>query len=277
MYQSAVLETIDERKRDPWSVILEPCRYDLDFMIWTLACPRRLGGNPMKTAILLVPALLLSTAVTSLLADEPSGQRVAVDAAPAQRLLAAGRQMISDFKVTHYSHKTLIDREHGICEVDCSGFLVALLKQTSLDHLRQIATRHKQPLAKDFYQTFAPDDGEVPRGWKQIERMQDVEPGDIIAWIKLERAPGDNTGHVLLVEEKPMADSPDQFRVRVLDSTAHGHGHDSRPEGKSGIGRGTIWLDVDDDGQPVAFRWKSRNGRPHEVPIAIGRAVALRK
>jgi hypothetical protein len=185
--------------------------------------------------------------------------------------------MVSDFKVTRYSHKTLIDRERSICEVDCSGFLVTLLRQTSPDHLRQIATTHKRPLAEDFYNTFAPDEREMPRGWKQIERMRDVEPGDIIAWIKLERELGDNTGHVLLVEEKPTADSPDQFRVRVLDSTAHGHGHDSRPEGKSGIGRGTIWLDVDDDGQPIGFRWKSRNGRLHEVPIAIGRAVAIRK
>ncbi len=221
--------------------------------------------------------MLFSTALPRLFADERSGQRVAVGAAPAMRLLAAGRQMVSDFKETRYSHKTLIDREHSICQVDCSGFIVALLKQTSPGHLRQIATRHKRPLAEDFYETFASDEGEVPRGWKQIERMRDVEPGDIIAWIKLEKEPGDNTGHVLLVEEKPTADSLDQFRVRVLDSTAHGHGHDSRTEGKSGIGRGTIWLDVDDDGQPIGFRWKSRTGRLHEVPIAIGRAVAIRK
>jgi hypothetical protein len=231
----------------------------------------------MKMAISLVPALLFSTAVTSLLADQPTAQRVAVDAAPAKRMLATGRQMISDFKVTRYSHKTFIDRDRSICEVDCSGFIVTLLRQTSPNHLRQIATRHKRPLAEDFYETFSPDEGDVPRGWKQIERMRDVEPGDIIAWIKLERESGDNTGHVVLVEEKPTADAPDQFRVRVLDSTAHGHGQDSRPEGKSGIGRGTIWLDVDDDGQPIGFRWKSRTGRLHEVPIAIGRAVALRK
>lgn len=231
----------------------------------------------MKRVIYLVPALLFSTAVSSLLADQPTAQRVAVAAAPAKRMLAAARQMISDFKVTRYSHKTFIDRDRSICEVDCSGFIVTLLKQTSPNHLRQIATRHKRPLAEDFYETFAPDGGEVPRGWKPIERLRDVEPGDIIAWIKLDREPGDNTGHVVLVEEKPTAESRDQFRVRVLDSTAHGHGQDTRPEGTSGIGRGTIWLAVDDDGQPIGFRWKSRNGRLHEVPIAIGRAVAVQK
>ena len=89
-------------------------------------------------------------------------------------------------------------------------------------------------------------------------RLSDVEPGDLIAWIKRDHEPGDNTGHVVLVEEKPTAESPNQFRVRVLDSTAHGHGYDSRPEGKSGIGRGTLWLDADADGRPIGFRWKSR-------------------
>ena len=36
------------------------------------------------------------------------------------------RQMIADFKITRYSHRTLIDRDRGVCEVDCSGFLVAV-------------------------------------------------------------------------------------------------------------------------------------------------------
>jgi hypothetical protein len=83
-------------------------------------------------------------------AAEPE-TRIAAEATPAQRLLAAARQMVGDFKVTRYSHKTLVDRTRGICEVDCSGFIVALLRETSREHLRQIATTHKRPLAEDFY------------------------------------------------------------------------------------------------------------------------------
>jgi hypothetical protein len=211
-----------------------------------------------------------------LLAAEPAS-RSAPDVAPSQKLLAAARQMIGDFKVTRYSHKTFIDRTRGICEVDCSGFIVTLLRQASREHLRQIATTHKRPLAEDFYQAFAPASGETPRGWAPIKRLSAAEPGDLIAWIKRDREPGDNTGHVVMVEEKPTAESPNQFRVRVLDSTLHGHGSDSRPEGKSGIGRGTLWLDANADGRPIGFRWKSRKGQLHEVPIAIGRAVDLGK
>jgi|HubBroStandDraft_6_1064221.scaffolds.fasta_scaffold842967_1 hypothetical protein len=225
----------------------------------------------------LVPPVILafhfSTAIPSLLADRPGDIKVAADGAVSERLLAIAHQMISEFKVTRYSHKTFIDRERSVCEVDCSGFLDSLLKQTSPKHLRQITTRHKRPLAEDFYAAFSAPNGERPRGWKPIRRMQDVERGDIIAWIKREREPGDNTGHVMLVEEKPAIDAPNEFRVRVLDSTMHGHGSDSRPDGKSGIGGGTIWLDVDGEGRPIGYRWKSRSGVLHHAPIAIGRAV----
>lgn len=206
-------------------------------------------------------------------ADAPKTAQVPTDDSASERLLAAARQMIADFKITAYSHRTHIDRERGICEVDCSGFLVALLKQTSPKHLHQIATRHKRPLAEDFYAAFSAKNRESPGAWKPIKRLQQVEPGDVIAWLKQERQPGDNTGHVMLVEQKPTVDAPNLFRVRVLDSTAHGHGSDSRPEGKSGIGGGTIWLAVDGDGRPIGYRWKSRHGMLHQAPIAIGRAV----
>lgn len=229
----------------------------------------------MKLVIRLALALYISTALSGLLAGEPDGKVPAVESAPPQRILADARLMLSDFKVTRYSHKTLIDRERGVCEVDCSGFIVAILKQAAPDHLRLIPTRHKRPLAEDFYRAFAAAPPDRPRGWLRVVRVKDIEPGDVIAWIKLERQPGDSTGHVVLVEEKPAADSSHQFRVRVLDSTLHGHAHDSRPEGTSGIGRGTIWLEVDGDGRPTGFRWKSRHGMLHDVPIAVARAVAL--
>jgi hypothetical protein len=222
----------------------------------------------LATPILLDPSHLV--------ADDRAEQAGGFDAAPAKSLLAAGRRMISEFKSTRYSHKTLIDRERGICEVDCSGFIVTLLRQTSPGHLKQIATRHKRPLAEDFYAVLAPAAGELRRGWQPIKRMDQVEPGDVIAWVKQDREPGDNTGHVVLVDEKPLAETPHRYRVRVLDSTLHGHALDSRAEGQSGIGRGTLWLDVDDQQRPIGFRWKSRKGMLHQVPIAAGRAVAFR-
>ena len=226
----------------------------------------------MKIGVPLL-ALVFSTAGAFLFADKRPQQATAFEQSLSRRLHAAARQMVADFKLTRYSHKTFIDRGRGICEVDCSGFIVALLQQIAPKHLGVIATAHKRPLAEDFYATFAREREPRPRGWMRIERVGELEPGDLIAWVKQEREPGDNTGHVMLVDGKPTADPPNRFRIRVLDSTLHGHAHDSRPEGKSGIGMGTIWLDVDGHGHPTGFRWKARDGKLHEIPIAIGRAV----
>jgi hypothetical protein len=221
----------------------------------------------------LIGGLLLIGGQLRAWAGPPESAPTAPDVAVSDLLLSAAHQMIADFKTTRYSHKTHIDSDRGICEVDCSGFLVVLLKQTSPKHLQQIATQHKRPLAEDFYTAFTAKNGERPGGWKPIKHLQDVEPGDVIAWLKQERQPGDNTGHVMLVEKKPTAEGSSQFRVRVLDSTAHGHSGDTRPEGASGIGAGTLWLDVDGAGRPIGYRWKSRRGMLHQAPVAIGRAV----
>ena len=226
-----------------------------------------------KLLKLLLAGVLLAGGPAFLWAEPPQPLQTSADLSVPQRLVAGARQMIADFKTTRYSHRTLIDRDRGVCEVDCSGFLVALLRQTSPKLLRQIATRHKRPLAEDFYAAFSLTNGESPSGWRRIKRLQDVEPGDVVAWLEEERQPGDNTGHVMLVEERPTPDGPNQFRVRVLDSTAHGHASDSRPDGKSGIGGGTLWLDVDAEGRPTGYRWKSPRGTLHPAPIAIGRAV----
>jgi len=221
----------------------------------------------------LIVGLLLAVSPPFSWASPPQPTQAAPDATVPAQLVNAAHQMIADCKISRYSHKTHVDRDRGVCEVDCSGFLVVLLKETSQNHLRQIATHHKRQLAEDFYAAFSAKNGEKPPGWKPIKHLQNVKPGDVIAWLKQDPQPGDNTGHVMLVEQKPVAEGPRQFRVRVLDSTAHGHASDSRPEGISGIGVGTIWLEVDGDARPIGYRWKSPRGMLHQAPIAIGRAV----
>jgi hypothetical protein len=220
---------------------------------------------------------LVASSAQSVLCDEPPRPPLADKPLLSDRLVAEAKRMISQYKETRYSHKTYIDPERGICEVDCSGFLVAILKEVAPEHLRIIPTKHKRPLAEDFYNIFAAPDAETARGWRRVRRLADAEPGDIIAWLKLDREPGDNTGHVMLIAEKPVADPNGAYRVRILDSTKSPHGHDTRAEGTTGIGRGTIWLETDDRGRLVGYHWKLRDGKLHEVPIIIGRAVPFQK
>ncbi len=231
------------------------------------------------TAFLLTPALLLS----SVSANTAWGQRTndtalpsAPAAAPPDVLTAEARQMIATYPNTRYSHKTHIDKAQGVCEVDCSGFIVSILRHKAPKLLAEIHTTRKRPLADDFYAAFVPRPGAAARGWQPIERLADAQPGDVLAWVKADRVPGDNTGHVMLIAERPIREPAGRFRVRIFDSTLHGHAEDVRTNtGRSGIGQGTLWFDVDGQGRPVAYRWKSPVGQPHTAPIAIGRPVSI--
>jgi hypothetical protein len=235
----------------------------------------------MKTIALKVGSLFLLTlpqiaAPVAVRADDPAVVTSPPPEALAAALTAEARRMIADYPDTRYSHKTYIDKQQGICEVDCSGFIVVLLKHKSPKHLESIVTTHKRPLAEDFYAAFTPKQRAPVRGWKPVERLADARPGDVLAWMKVDRVPGDNTGHVMLIAENPTQESPDRFRVRIFDSTLHGHAHDQRTKTeRSGIGQGTLWIDVDGQGRPSGYRWESRTGMLHAAPIAIGRVVPL--
>ncbi len=232
------------------------------------------------TALKLVSLFLLAlsqiAAPVALRADDPPVVTSAPPEALSAALTAEARRMIADYPDTRYSHKTYIDKQQGICEVDCSGFIVVLLKHESRKHLESIVTTHKRPLAEDFYTVFTSKQGAAVSGWKRVERLADARPGDVLAWVKVDRVPGDNTGHVMLIAETPTQEAPDRFRVRIFDSTLHGHAHDQRTKTeRSGIGQGTLWIDVDGQGRPSGYRWKSRTGMLHPAPIAIGRVVPL--
>jgi len=238
-------------------------------------------GALWKAAI----SLLLAVSLASLpaLAKEPaappkarSAQRArATQSGLGERILAQARQMIAAFPTSSYNHKTNIDPTRGICEVDCSGFVATVLAAVSPEHLKAIPLRkagRKRPLAEDFYAAFAAQQGSVP-GWQAVTQVQDARPGDCIAWWKQEHKKGENTGHVMLIAEPPVLQQPGNWRIRILDSTASPHAADTRPEGKTGLGSGVIWLDVDANGRILGYHWKSATGRLNEHPVAIGRAI----
>jgi hypothetical protein len=224
-----------------------------------------------------VLGLLIPVNHVQLRADDPALAPPSVATAELPEMLVAeARRMIAEYPDTRYSHKTHVDRSQGIADVDCSGFLVFILKHKVPRHLESITTIHKRALAEDFYNAFSPKQGNSATGWKPVPRLAEAQPGDVLAWVKSERMPGDNTGHVMLIAEKPVPESPERYRVRIFDSTLHGHANDERTTaGRSGIGQGTLWIDVDAQGRPSGYRWKSRTGMLHTAPIAIGRPVPI--
>jgi len=204
------------------------------------------------------------------------GGEAVVEQAPAERVLAEARRILANAKASQYSHKTKVDEENGSYALDCSGLAVLILKRVAPEQLASVPKNGKsRPRAVEFHTAFAaaPTDEQGAKGWRRIEKLRDARAGDFIAWRKEEIQPGDNTGHVVLVNQAPVEDEGGRWRVEVIDSTGHGHADDTRGDGESGVGRGTMWFDVDADGRPVACRWKSRNGSAHKAPIAIGRVT----
>lgn len=191
------------------------------------------------------------------------------------QIVGQARRMLAAFPTSSYSHTTKIDLQQGVCEVDCSGFVAAVLAEVSPQHLAVIPLRkagRKRPLAEDFYAAFAAADQGRIAGWQAVQ-VHLARPGDVIAWWKEEHKKGENTGHVMIIAESPVLEEPGKWRIRILDSTATPHASDTRPAGATGLGSGVIWLDVGSDGRILGYHWKSAKGKLNEHPVAIGRAL----
>lgn len=223
--------------------------------------------KPSKAALAF--ALAAFTLLPFVLAQSRSGEPSAT------RILATVRQIVSAAKESHYQHATHVDEATGVYDVDCSGLLCYVLKTVLPKHYSAIAISrtHRRPLALQFYNTFTSDDNNIARYWQTIHRLRDAKPGDILVWRKAEQLPGKDTGHVMIIDEPPVEDGNDVYRVTIIDSTENPHANDTRKDGATGVGRGTMWFLVDSDGRPVGYHWRLRTSKSHETEIAIGRAI----
>jgi hypothetical protein len=107
-----------------------------------------------------------------------------------------------------------------------------------------------------------------------IDRIRDIQPGDLLV-IKYadESEHDDNTGHCMLVDEKPYQIDPvnilepgyQQYAIRVIDSSKSPHGkEDTRysagGNSYAGLGEGVFRLYADKDGKVTGYSWSL--GRP---------------
>jgi hypothetical protein len=192
---------------------------------------------------------------------------------------------------TKYQHRTQIDEKTGEYYCDCSGFVGYVLNRTvGKDGTGALGDGRERPLAMHYEQFFAkapakaPSPNPLPKGegskdearWQRIERLADARPGDVIAWRHEVPKPG-NTGHVVIVDQRPVLEPDGLVRVVFIDSTTRPMFDDSRPKGTSGIGRATMWFKIDDAGRPVAHIRGARDSAPKAEAISIGRALPVKK
>jgi len=238
--------------------------------------PERLKAAAKKNCVTMRRLVRKAAAFLILSSALGRGGETVAEQAPAERILGEACRILANAKTSQYSHRTKVDEENGSYALDCSGLAVLILKRVAPEQLANVPRNGKsRPRAVEFHTAIAaaPSDEKGAKGWRRIEKLVDARPGDFIVWRKEEIKTGDSTGHVVLVNQAPVEDEGGRLRVVVIDSTGSGHADDTRGDGENGVGRGTMWFDMDAAGRPVAYRWKSRNGSSHKAPIVIGRVT----
>ena len=190
------------------------------------------------------------------------------------QVAAEARRIVKTLEHTKYQHKTEIDEATGTFNVDCSGFVSYVLQRVTPERYAEIPKEAKQnrPRAFKYYEFFAALSVGPSDGWRRLPHLWDCKRGDIIAWRFKQIESGKDTGHVLIVAGEPELLTDGNVAVPVYDSAATPHFDDSRDtpgDPQTGVGRGTLVFEVDDDGSPVAVQFSPAARLLHHQ-IAVG-------
>lgn len=195
--------------------------------------------------------------------------------AAASRVLDVLSGVRTNLQRTRYTHHRVVNERRGLYYWDCSLMAHWVLERAAPRSVRHLANTQR-PLAEHFVRTIerAPTD-RSRRGWRQIEHIQDVRPGDVFAWRRPHGFPSRNTGHVGFVVGAPriVPGIPNGWAVDVADATRGGHQGDTRPyPGDGGFGYGTLVFLTDGEGRGTHYGWAgTRSGGYVVTPILFGR------
>jgi hypothetical protein len=200
--------------------------------------------------------------------------RIDWSANPVMRRLGA---MTLSLTESQYTYGFSVNEKRGIYRFDCSGMAQWVLRKAA--PVAAITIGHgiePRPLARDFQRRIARAPVDRERGgWRRVARVEDLLPGDVVAWIKPVEIESPNTGHVVFVLLPPVL-APgyeNAYLVRIADSTRLLHDDDTRV-GRTGFGFGTILLVSDPEtGAPTAYGWVGLRWRAFETAIALGRPL----
>lgn len=198
---------------------------------------------------------------------------------PGQLLAERLEKMLSTMTETAYQGTTEINEKTGSLKCDCSGLLSHVLRdqfpEAYLSLRGMEAQWRSRPLSVTFYETFAAaGDGKGNGRWRRIEKMMEVQRGDILAWRIKAIEEGQSTGHVGMVASEPSVQKDGRVRLRIIDSTRGPHSNDTRTEDSLGVGSGDMYFTVDPGGKPSGFHVRD-GGRLSRNAFAFGRMVKL--
>lgn len=224
--------------------------------------------------------------------DDPPGLGVATSARPvtgddsfsdadipwqANRVMQRLGRIAETMTRSEYSYGLRVNEAEGIYEFDCSGMAYWVLRKATPRAASALAYNlDRRPLARDIQRRIASIPATGSRhGWQRVKRVDALEPGDVVAWIKPKVIRSPNTGHVAFVVLPPqrVPHRDDVYLLRIADSTRLMHDADTRI-GRNGFGFGTIVLIADpESGTPIAYGWAGLRWRTFETEISLGRPI----
>lgn len=193
-----------------------------------------------------------------------------------QEIYEEATRIFETMHETHYDHHSSIDEKQGYYSLDCSGFVCHILQKKAPMSLRVLPVdkHHTHARAQNFYDYFKSlQNVSSQKEWMPILRIKDLEEGDIIAWKYDPSLQKKDTGHVVIVQQKPLLEEGNLYRIRVIDSSKGKHANDTRAKEKDGIGSGDMWFRVDESDYPIGLYWSSKEKKESQHPIAMGRAL----
>lgn len=187
---------------------------------------------------------------------------------------------------TSYRHKNNVVKRKSAeapaeCHADCSGFINWLLLEATGKPPAALEQwfRSKRPVARHYVDAIVTE-----KFFRRIHRLKDCLPGDVVA-MKYPKG-NDNTGHVMLVAERPkkrvasapLVEETEQWDLKIIDCTTSPHGSDSRKKeagSRGGLGTGLFRIYTNADGEPVGYTWgpgpKSEYRAMKDRLIVVGR------
>lgn len=201
---------------------------------------------------------------------------------PNRVLLNEAVRQLRAMKSSRYRHKSKINESTGQFDYDCSGFVAYALARALPDALTPVPIGIKgRPRAEDFATYFSALTEHD--AWSRIPHATELQPGDVIAWLRPAEVANSNTGHMVIVFDvkgslpasAPVAaiGGAREILLRVVDSTESPHADDVRgPDTATGLGTGTIGLVVDASDTPLGYRWKGgESTKAYATLIAVAR------
>jgi len=163
----------------------------------------------------------------------------------------------------------------GVYVLDCSDYVDNVIQAVDPKAYSNLVsyTGSERPTTQHYYDFFKElDEDDQQAGWTKINDVSELQPGDVLVF-RYKRGVRTTGGHVMIVMDKPLGDES-TYLVRVADSAASGHSHDTRLGNSSGIGIGTLLLKADPTtGRPTAFAWKVGSPWKSNVRFAMGRPI----